>query len=531
MKKWVRNKAPYLLDPWFIAFLLITLLYILPVWIFKYFPSQDGPCHVYNAFILSHFNDPAYEFNHFYEIRETLIPNWTSHAFMAILMRMISPLIAEKIFLTYCIVFMAIALLYLLNAVEGKRNELVFLGFPFIYNGFFAMGFYNYSLGIALFLFTVGYWWKHITNLGPKNLCTLVLLLLLLYFSHPVALSLAILSLLIITVFSMPYRWIISMKGLYCLFCILFPLALLFCYMDGLSTDWSYGSWTLSRLWYFLIYNEALAYHSPNQLIISKILTGVFGLLILYTVIRDHFFSKDWGFDVHTNRKDLFIILAVSFFVIYLIVPDRLFGGTVIKARLSFVPFLIMIPSLNLDMPRTARTVVGISLILISIIYLIQTSYYHKILSDDLETYTSGFDVVKKNTVILPLTFDPIGKGWKICAFTHSAAHYGWARGCIDLGNYEAATDHFPTIFKPERKRPDIATLENSPEKLDFGKWANKIDYVISWALPSDSHVESRILKHYRPIKQNGDLKIFCRKTKTGIKIGDQGTNSEFFKD
>jgi len=49
--KYFRSSLP-LSNKWTIAFLFLVLIYILPIWIFKYFPSQDGPAHIYNSFIL-----------------------------------------------------------------------------------------------------------------------------------------------------------------------------------------------------------------------------------------------------------------------------------------------------------------------------------------------------------------------------------------------------------------------------------------------------------------------------------------------
>ncbi len=98
--------------------------------------------------------------------------------------------------------------------------------------------------------------------------------------------------------------------------------------------------------------------------------------------------------------------------------------------------------------------------------------------------------------------------------FLHAAGHYGYTTGCIELDNYEATTSYFPTYFRPELFRPDLGTIEGKPTEFDFDKYADYIDYVITWSLASGSDVESRILNHYHQIKQNGNLKIFQRKTR-----------------
>lgn len=59
---------------------------------------------------------------------------------------------------------MATALLYLTTAVQKDTKPLAFLGFPFIYNGLFVMGFYNYALSIGLMLISIGYWWRNVQD-------------------------------------------------------------------------------------------------------------------------------------------------------------------------------------------------------------------------------------------------------------------------------------------------------------------------------------------------------------------------------
>src|SRR4030042_3529200 len=79
--------------------LVLILLYLLPVWGFKYFPSVDGPSHIYNAHILNHLDHPAWIFKDYFELNLRPFPNWTGSLLMLALQKAASPLRAEKIFL------------------------------------------------------------------------------------------------------------------------------------------------------------------------------------------------------------------------------------------------------------------------------------------------------------------------------------------------------------------------------------------------------------------------------------------------
>jgi hypothetical protein len=512
-------------DLWLLIFGFVVFLYVLPIWVFKYFPSQDGPCHIYNSFILRHYNDSNYRFDQFYEINKRLIPNWTSHAFMMLLMYIIPPLIAEKILLTVYIILMAVGMLYLLNAVGKDRTPLVFIGLPLIYNYLLLMGFYNFVISVALFIISIGYWYKHFQTFNVKNTVILAILLVILYFCHAVSLALAIFSIVVMAILSLisskdkqelvkgflsRIRW----KQVLLSFISMLPaIGLLLYYTKGNSVS-DPGGWTLKQLWQYFIRNESLSYYNQSQIIFGKLVTGAFISLFFYTLIRDHLFTKEWKFGLRIEKKDLFLLLCIAFFVIYLKAPDGMSGGGFIKTRMSLFPFLIIIPWLSWNMPKVAKGIIGTALIILSVAYIVHASYYHRMLSDDMKVYTSGYDVVEKNKVVMPLAFNSAGRCLRIGMFLHSVGHYGYETGCIEMDNYEATTDYFPTFYKPSLHRPDTGIIEGKPGEVDFAEYAKDIDYIITWALESKSDAEAKIMKYYSLIKQNGDLKVFVRKSK-----------------
>jgi len=59
--------------------------------------------------------------------------------------------------------------------------------FPFVYNHLFHMGFYTFSLSLAMVLFVIGYWIKYNDNLKVKQIVWLCFLTLILYLCHIVS--------------------------------------------------------------------------------------------------------------------------------------------------------------------------------------------------------------------------------------------------------------------------------------------------------------------------------------------------------
>ena len=79
-------------------FLVLALLQLVPVWAPVYFPTSDGPSHLYNAFVmrelLLHHGGPIAET---YAIDWHPYPNVLCHIVLAMLLGIFSGAVAEKI--------------------------------------------------------------------------------------------------------------------------------------------------------------------------------------------------------------------------------------------------------------------------------------------------------------------------------------------------------------------------------------------------------------------------------------------------
>ena len=51
---------------------LLLLVHLLPIWIVKYFPTQAGPSHIYNAQLFKEYHD-----HQNFRIRDVYQLNWT----------------------------------------------------------------------------------------------------------------------------------------------------------------------------------------------------------------------------------------------------------------------------------------------------------------------------------------------------------------------------------------------------------------------------------------------------------------------
>src|SRR5580658_3120401 len=90
---------------WRYAFFALLILECIPIWVFRYAPSTDGPSHLYNASILA---NPGIEIYRKYYAITFFQPagNMLSQYVLVFLLKLTGPMVAEKLFLSgYLILF------------------------------------------------------------------------------------------------------------------------------------------------------------------------------------------------------------------------------------------------------------------------------------------------------------------------------------------------------------------------------------------------------------------------------------------
>ena len=171
----------------------LTAAALVPVWLFRYFPTQDGPSHVYNAFILARLGDASSDvLRQYFTLNARLVPNLTMYAVMAPLTRLVPPLLVQQFMLSLCVIAVPAAVVFLQRETKGEVDGAAFLGVALAYSALFFLGFFNFILGAALFLVIVALAHR------PERTWRVYGLLALTYFTHVLPFAAAVLALTII---------------------------------------------------------------------------------------------------------------------------------------------------------------------------------------------------------------------------------------------------------------------------------------------------------------------------------------------
>ena len=147
-----------------IALLLAALAVLLdgPIWLVQLVPTQDGPVHLAQADLIARFGwggalpEPAASF---YQWNPRIEPNSAIYLLLAGLIRLTGDaLVANSLFLSlYGLLWIAAA--YAVCRSETGRPILpMLLLLPLAFGVFIHWGFYNFALGVPLFLLFAGFW-------------------------------------------------------------------------------------------------------------------------------------------------------------------------------------------------------------------------------------------------------------------------------------------------------------------------------------------------------------------------------------
>lgn len=180
------HKIPFLkYEPWLFCALLIANL--VPIFTDGFFPTIDGPAHLYNAQLIRELllsDDPMLH-KHFM-FTPGIMPNWSGHGILVIFSSIFPGRIAEFLFLCVYLLGLPLSFRFLVKQAEPKNLTLSYLIFPLCFSFLFLLGFYNFSLGLMFLFWSAGLWLKIRQSDGAKKILWVFLFfsVLLTYLSH-----------------------------------------------------------------------------------------------------------------------------------------------------------------------------------------------------------------------------------------------------------------------------------------------------------------------------------------------------------
>jgi hypothetical protein len=482
LRQWFTEKTIFYSLLAFHLFLVCTV---------KFYPSMDGPCHLYNSnLIINLLNGSSNSIHDFFALNHKIVPNWTSFFILVVFNSFLPAWIAEKILILVYIAGFTTSFRLLIKQLSPENISLSIFIFPFAFSFLFHLGFYNYAFSFILQFFTLYYWLKTYKSTRIYKYFILFVLLVLNYFSAILTffftgfcLVLFALALSIKDYINTNERKLIIKKlfrELLLLLLISLPcLILSFLFFKTtifFPTETQYTSGEIVK-WLFDI-RPIIVFDYPGEQILTR---PFFLIAIAITVVSLYmrFYKKGRFFDLNKFRKSDVFIIPVILSLLFLFTTPNGSGAGMMSDRfclMFYIFFIIWVSSQ--DIPKTIRY---ISIVLIISFHLghvfkLQNGTIRDLNKDATQIYKSS-KYLKENSTILPVN---MSDDWME---PHFSNYLGVDKTLIVLENYEATVDWFPVILN-SHKFPNLklgnADLTNSLDWLSNSKiyCSKPVDYV-----------------------------------------------------
>jgi len=506
------------------------------VWLVPWFSTQDGPAHLYNAWIIDRTTAGDRTFLPFYEVRWNPLPNWAGHLALIGLLRVVPPWAADRIVTSVSLVGLAAAMAWLRARVAGGRGSLAALAFAALLSlGFsWLMGFASFQLGACLFPITLGVWWEGRDDLQPGRMLALSALLVLGYFAHLVSLGLTVCALLFLAIASPgETRGARLQRTSACLA----PLVLLGVVYLRLSRQGgpmhpkfplpveflSVAGWVKRLGWVDPIsvaIKDGLPFAdhvAPLYAAFSPaVWLAVAGLLGLATAWRRS------DSDRRTGERRAWQALAAILVCGGVFGPDSLGPGhgDYLPQRVALLGLVALVPAFEGPsrswIGRATTAAVAVALVLQTVIVW---DFALDAQAKVSQVIAAGPSLGRGRRTATLLT--DLKTRFRPNALLHADCWLGVDEDAILWSNYETRHYYFPVQFRPELSRPDsfeleqIALLGGTAEAADrwervLDLYRDAIDRVIVWR--ENSALDAITERWFELVDRRGDVRVFRRR-------------------
>ena len=477
---------------------------LVQIWWPAYYLTGDGPCHLYNAKVLHDIwggHDASF-YQRFYDVIYAPNPNWLSSIIMGWFMYFANAVVAEKLFLTIYALVLASGFYKVIKQVSGSSSYIITIVFLFVFHHTLAKGFYNFSLGTALYFWMVWSWLRFIAQRNTINTLLFFVFTGLTFFSQllPFAFgAITCFSLLISHIAtSTPSKRPRAFEFIRATaeFGVLMApyIALMLWFTDkqgGAAIELKHHFYRMVEL---VQYKYGIVASAREELFAAISGFTIVTMFIVALVMRVR--QKEW-----VNKYDGFIYSFAILLIIYLFFPeDFMHRAILITMRTQLFLLAIAGTVVAYTLPQKIKNAGGLVMMCCFIALSFIRFGVMNDAADAVKDYNSVAPYIKPYSVVLPLDLAPEGVNPRANTianrnypFTHALHYTGCSKPLILLDNYEANTGYFPLLWQykmnPYAHLSTGNGIEGLPPSADIDHYVatsgTPINYIVVWGYVS----------------------------------------------
>jgi hypothetical protein len=441
-------------------FYAVLILNLLPLLFFRFFPSMDGPAHLYNARCVYELFKGNELLTKFYTFNQNIFTNWTDHLIMGFLSQFLPAWLSEKLFLLAYAIFLPVMFRKLVLIISPENAYISYLIFPFVYTFLFILGFYNLSLGVLLIILFFYLYYRYHDNLSLKRSIILFIVFTSLYVTHAFMYLICGLAIFLVLVFGflIGYKdagWSNKyvkkfLQHLLTLFIIALPSLIIFFIQMTARVSPEGGEHVFKKNWElmkWLIDSRTLIgynYHIEKNYLFLLVFIYIWAFYE-HLIFRIKTYQKPengfWSVILSVFKGyDAWILASLFLFILYFILPYQ-FSGVA-----GFMSFRIAIPmyifffiwSIWGSYSKRFRYFLVFGSVISTI--LISGYYYTKVRGQNkyAREIVKISNHIEPNSVVLDLDYSDNWLG------NHYSSYLGIDKPLVILKNYEAYSNSFP---------------------------------------------------------------------------------------
>ena len=429
------------LRPLDVLFVLMIAIQVAGLWMWKFFPSGDGPSHLYNVSVLFNY-DKVPIYREYFRIEFSPAGNLMTDLLLGGLMKIFPPLIAEKVLLSIYLISFPVVFRILLTALAPEAApSFSFFAFLLTYNLFLHLGSWNFCFSLPLALLALWMVARSARSTSIAAFGGVALLALATYCAHLVSWGMLVLatgSILLCEQIGWPatpsQRSLSGRLGVFAAVSVPGVLAALFVAGDPHRLGFAGGSLgAKAKILYKLPFLESVG---DAEAILRR------GLLVVFIGAITALTARRWLY-----RKPFWNpLLAVGAASCLLAVfgPRNYGNGLNIRERVELFAVLFLLAGLAIaGWPRIVNRVLPFVLSGLSLIAMWHRRPAYEHWNRRLAEYAALDPYIGANSTVLRLFFGDFG-----LQPTFHAMGYWAPKPFIDVANYEANANHFTVRFK-----------------------------------------------------------------------------------